>query len=98
MRHTDSAEKKSNASATSTKPRKPRRRSAPKFVVCVNNAHYPASLELHKIYRVLRDEGAAKEGDLRVVDESGDDYLYPAHWFVPIHLPRKLKASLSSAS
>jgi len=50
----------------------------PNFVVCVDNSDYPASLELHKIYRVLSDEDAAEDGDLRVVDESGEDYLYPA--------------------
>ena len=43
----------------------------PKFVVCINNENYPASLELHKIYRVLPDEDAAADGDLRVIDESG---------------------------
>ena len=41
------------------------------FVVCINNAEYPASLELHKIYRVLADEDAALEGDVRVIDEKG---------------------------
>ena len=43
-----------------------------KFAVCINNADYPASLELHKIYRVLPDEDAATHGDIRVVDESGE--------------------------
>ena len=40
------------------------------FVVCINNVDYPASLELHKIYRVIPDEDAATEGDIRVIDES----------------------------
>jgi hypothetical protein len=97
MKRTASAGKKSNVSGTSTKVAS-RRRSSSTFVVCVNNSHYPASLELHKIYRVLRDDDAAKEGDLRVVDESGEDYLYPAEWFVPIDPPRKLKLSLAKAS
>jgi len=44
------------------------------FVVCINNVDYPASLELHKIYCVIPDEDAATEGDIRVVDESGEDY------------------------
>jgi hypothetical protein len=52
-------------------------------------------LELHKIYRVIPDEEAAREGDLRVIDESGDDYLYPAEWFVPIDLPQAVQRSLS---
>ncbi|MDQ3172849.1 MAG: hypothetical protein M3Q91_03945 [Acidobacteriota bacterium] len=46
-----------------------------KFAVCINNADHPASLELHKIYRVIPDEDAAVDGDLRVIDESGEDYL-----------------------
>jgi len=45
------------------------------FAVCVDNSGYPASLELFKIYRVLPDDDAAVDGDLRVVDESGEDYL-----------------------
>jgi len=68
------------------------------FVVCINNAEYPASLELHKIYRVLADEDAALEGDVRVIDESGEDYLYPADWFVPIELPREVERSLVQAA
>jgi hypothetical protein len=78
-----------------TKSRRPRRRSIIiKFAVCIENSAYPASLELHKIYRVLPDKDAAEEGDLRVVDESGEDYLYPAEWFSAIDLPRRLRTSL----
>jgi hypothetical protein len=69
-------------------------KTIPRFVVCINNAKYPASLELHKIYRVLPDEDAVREGDIRVIDESGEDYLYPAEWFVPIELPREIERSL----
>lgn len=65
-----------------------------RFAVCVNNADYPASLELHKIYRVLSDEEAEAEGDLRVVDESGEDYLYPVELFVLIQLPQAVEDSL----
>ncbi len=68
------------------------------FVVCICNEGYPASLELHKIYRVLPDAEAERQGDLRIVDESGEDYLYPADWFVPIQVPTKLRASLARAS
>lgn len=71
-----------------------RRQSSPGYAVCVDNAHYPASLELNKIYRVLIDRQAAREGDLRVIDESGEDYLYPAAWFVPIKPPPRVKASI----
>ena len=65
-----------------------------RFAICVNNAGYPASLELHKIYRVLPDEEAGSDGDLRVVDESGEDYLYPAEYFVLAELPRAVEESL----
>lgn len=65
-----------------------------RFAVCVNNVDYPASLELHKIYRVLPDEDAELDGDLRVVDESGEDYLYPAEYFVLTELPQAVEKSL----
>lgn len=64
-----------------------------RFAVCVNNAEYPASLELHKIYRVLSDEDAVANGDLRIVDESGEDYLYPAEYFVLVELPEAVEQS-----
>jgi len=69
-----------------------------RFVVCINNAEYPASLELHKIYRVVPDDQAEANGDLRVVDESGEDYLYPASWFIAIELPHAVEESLLRAS
>ena len=68
------------------------------FAVCVNNQGYPASLELHKIYRVLPDQDAAVDGDIRVVDESGEDYLYPATDFVVIDLPAAVRGTLLQAS
>ena len=70
------------------------RKPALKFVVCVNNADYPASLELHKIYRVIPDENAASDGYLRVIDESGEDYLFPAAWFVFVELPAAVERSI----
>jgi hypothetical protein len=68
------------------------------FVVCINNVEYPASLERHKIYRVLPDEDAARDGDLRVIDESGEDYLYPASWFIAIALPQAIQESVRLAA
>ncbi len=70
----------------------------PIFAVCINNRDYPASLELHKIYRVLADDDAAKDGDIRVVDESGEDYLYPAKDFVVIDVPAEVRGALLQAS
>ena len=74
------------------------RRPAHKFAVCINNADYPASLEVHKIYRVLPDDDAAGDGDLRVVDESGEDYLYPAEYFIFVELPKAVEKSLLRAA
>lgn len=64
------------------------------FAVCVRNPGYEASLERHKIYAVLCDAEAEKEHDIRVIDESGEGYLYPAEWFVPIDVPDQVAASL----
>ena len=73
-------------------------KTTPEFVVCINNADYPVSLELHKIYRVLPDKDASAEGDIRIIDESGEDYLYPASNFVPIQVPQTVQESLRKVS
>jgi hypothetical protein len=75
-----------------------RRNPTPLFAICVNNSEYPASLELHKIYRVLPDEDAEQDGDLRVIDESGEDYLYPADYFMLVELPRDVQRVLMQAN
>jgi hypothetical protein len=74
------------------------RKPAFKFAVCINNVDYPTSLEVHKIYRVLPDEDAATDCDIRVVDESGEDYLYPAEYFIFVELPRSVEKSLLRAA
>jgi hypothetical protein len=63
--------------------------------VCVENKDCE-DLEKRKIYQVLPDEAAAKDGYLRIVDESGEDYLYPASYFVAVRLPRKAQESLAA--
>jgi hypothetical protein len=68
-----------------------------RFVVCVRNDEYRASLEMRKIYRVLDDPSAAQHGQLRIIDESGEDYLYPADHFVPITLPAAAEQAFSAA-
>ncbi len=68
--------------------------ATPRFVVCIDNANYEASLELHKIYPVVPDPDAAQDGDLRIVDESGEDYLYSADRFVAIDLPKSLERAM----
>jgi hypothetical protein len=71
--------------------------SAKKFVVCLKNEGYEASLEPRKIYQVISDLDAAKHRQLRVIDKSGDDYLYPANYFTAIELPQPVrKAVLAS--
>ncbi len=74
------------------------RTANPEYVVCVENDGYPVSLELHKIYRTLPDEDALADGDLRIIDESGEDYLFPAAAFVAITLPERVRSSLLSAT
>jgi hypothetical protein len=69
-----------------------------RFAVCVKNEGYEASLERNKIYVLVPDPDAEKDGDIRVVDESGEDYLYPAEWFVPVDVPKAVEASLLRAS
>lgn len=72
------------------------RKSSPQFVVCVDNSGYPASLELHKIYQVVPDsDAAAADDDVRVIDESGEDYLYAADRFVPLAVPVSVKRSFA---
>ncbi len=60
------------------------------FAVCVEN-HGAEDLELRKVYRVLQDKDATGTGYVRVIDESGEDYLYPADYFVFVELPQKVK-------
>jgi hypothetical protein len=96
MKHTASARKNSSGKGTSTRSHKSA--AARHFAVCVDNDGYEASLECNKIYVVLPDKDAAKDGDLRVVDESGEDYLFSADRFVAIDVPAAVKASLLKAS
>jgi hypothetical protein len=76
-----------------TTPRKGREH----YVVCIDNADYSASLELHKIYRTVPDPDAEADGDVRVVDESGEDYLYSQDRFAPIRVPAMVRESLAHA-
>jgi len=77
----------------------PRATSAKRrYVVCVNNDGYAASLEKRKIYQALPDAGATAHDLLRVIDESGEDYLYPAKWFVPINVSPTMAKALALAA
>jgi len=66
------------------------RSNATRFVVCVEPGDYPASLERWKVYRTVTDADAARVHQVRVIDESGEDYLYPEEWFRPLHIPRSI--------
>ena len=66
----------------------------PQFAVCVRNEDYPASLELRKLYQVVEDDFAHQHDLLRVIDESGEDYLYPEIYFVRVDLPRPVEQTL----
>ncbi len=74
------------------------KRTEPRFVVCIKNKDYPASLELRKLYQVVADGPAAKLGQIRVIDESGEDYLYPEEYFVPIQSPQSSERAVRRAS
>ena len=68
------------------------------FVVCVRNDGYEASLERRKLYVVVADAAAADHGQVRVIDESGDDYLYPANYFAAIDLPQAVRKAVIAAA
>jgi hypothetical protein len=93
MKHMTSGKKKSKLREYSAK-----KRVAAHYVICVRNQDYPASLELRKIYTLVADSNAAKLGLIRVIDESGEDYLYPEDYFMPIKLPRTLQRAVQLAS
>jgi hypothetical protein len=68
-----------------------------RFAACVDNSEYPASLELHKIYRVLLDKDAERDGDLRIIDESRENQPYSARYFVAIDLPQDTERVLTES-
>jgi len=66
------------------------------FAICVRNEG-AEDLEIRKVYQILPDTRAAKEKHVRVIDESGEDYLYPADYFIPLTLPLEVERALSGA-
>jgi hypothetical protein len=98
MRLMGYAEEKSNVNVTWTDMMNKFNDFAPRFAVCIKNMDYPASLELYKIYRILPDDEAAKDEDVRVIDESGEDYLYPADYFVVIDVPKAVEQAILGQS
>ncbi|MGB8509336.1 MAG: hypothetical protein WCD76_13185 [Pyrinomonadaceae bacterium] len=73
------------------------RKTDARFVICIRNENCE-DLEPRKVYQILRDEAAVKDGYIRVIDESGEDYLYPQEYFIPIELPQAAEKALLSAA
>jgi len=69
-----------------------------KFLLCVGNKGYEASLEVRKLYEHIPDKEAERHGQVRIVDESGEDYLYPSIFFAPVRLPMETRSSLTAHS
>ncbi len=67
---------------------------AKQFAVCIRNDEYEASLQVRKIYEVLEDAFAEQHNMIRVIDEEGEDYLYPRDWFLPIDLPQHVEEAI----
>ncbi len=64
------------------------------FAICIHNGEYAGTLELRKVYEVLSDPSAEKRNYIRVIDESGEDYLYPQSWFVSVAVPENIEQLL----
>lgn len=88
MKRTASVERGSRSSASSRKRKRTNARAA--YVMCIKNESNPESLELRKIYQTMPDADAAKHRYLRVIDESGEGYLYPERYFIRVTLPQIL--------
>lgn len=89
---------RNSKSSTCSEGRDMPRTATKQLVVCVDNEGYPASLEKRKIYVALRDAAAEKHGLVRVIDESGEDYLYPKAFFRSIALPASVKKAVLAAA
>lgn len=68
------------------------------FVICIDNAAYPAALERRKIYQVVPDATAATHQLVRIIDESGEDYVYPAQYFLPVTFPPHIQEAILHAA
>jgi uncharacterized membrane protein len=68
------------------------------WVICVRNDGYEVSLETRKIYQAIADAEAETHGQIRVIDESGDDYLFPSRYFAAVDLPAAVRRAVSAAS
>ena len=69
-----------------------------RFLICVDNKGYDVSLEKRKVYLALPDADALKHGQVRIIDESGEDYLYPKNLFLPITVPQSVRKAILEAA
>ena len=69
-------------------------KKAEQYVICVRTEG-SEDLEVRKLYRILPDESAASRGHIRIIDESGEDYLYPAEWFLPMAVSEEVERALA---
>lgn len=72
-----------------------RRSTALRFAICINDGGYVDDLKVRTVYQVLPDESATKSNYLRIVDETGEDYLYPSVYFVLIDVPREVQQAFA---
>jgi hypothetical protein len=89
------AEERSAESAIWSGGMKKRNNASRQYVICIDNSGHPVALDLHKIYEIMPDERAAEDDCLRVIDESGEDYLYASERFVPVDLAKRAQESMS---
>ena len=68
------------------------------LVICIKNEDYPASLEMRKIYEAIPDSVAKTHGQIRMIDESGEDYLYPKEYFIPVSFPQNIEDAVIKAA
>ena len=93
MKRTASAGKSSSSNG-SVKTDSPSHVRGSSYVLCVCNDGYPASLERRKLYRRIRDRRSEQHGLIRIIDESGEDYLYPTRYFAPLLVPQRVRRLL----
>jgi hypothetical protein len=95
MKRTELGKKNSKSNGYSPKKRP---RSMSQYAVCVKNDDYAASLELRKLYQIVPDKSSSALGLIRIIDESGEDYLYPSDYFLPVKLSPAIQKAVQLAS
>ena len=72
--------------------------TTPQFAICIQNSGYQASLEIRKLYQVVNDPAASEHKQVRIIDESGEDYLYPESFFLAVQLPQQIAEQVAHAA